>query len=105
MKTAMCGQMHSIRTGGNLLRISRKLGNIASDTNLHLKMEVPKKGMVISQALWNYSGQNWKSALLNYTSFVSLHWNVLDHSTSRVNTYLQQGMFSAAKVNIAYFIH
>jgi len=51
MKTAMCGQMHSIRTGGNLLRISRKLGNIASDTNLHLKMEVPKKGMVISQAL------------------------------------------------------
>jgi len=24
---------------------------------------------------------------------------------SRGNTYLQQGMFSAGKVNIAYFIH
>jgi len=42
--------MHSIRTGGNFLRILQKLGNIASDTHLHLKMKVPKKGMVISQA-------------------------------------------------------
>jgi len=27
--------MHSIRTGENFLRISRKLGNIASDIHLH----------------------------------------------------------------------
>jgi len=46
-----------------------------------------------------------ESSPTNYTSFVSLHRNILDHSTCRGNTYLQQGMFSAAKVNIAYFIH